>query len=162
MAHEVKVGRREATLVVSKRVPVTLAEIGGTMSRAFGEAYGHLGARGAVPEGPPFVIYHGSPASGEPFDVEICAPVPVPVEPPAGWRLQELPAGLFATLLHVGPYDTIHEAYAAMFAWVGEHGFVAAGPPREVYLSEPTVPPEQIRTIVELPVLEVTTPVLAG
>jgi effector-binding domain-containing protein len=162
MAHEVKVGRREAALVVAKRVPVTLAEIGGVISRTFGEVYGHLGTRGAVPEGPPFVIYHGSPASGEPFDIEICAPVPVAVEPPAGWQLQELPAGLFATLLHVGPYDTIGEAYAAITARVGEHGFVAAGPPREVYLSEPTVPPEQIRTIVELPVVEVAAPVLAG
>ncbi len=161
MAHEVKVGRREAALVVAKRVPVTLAEIGGVISGAFGEIYGDLGHRGAAVEGPPFVIYHGTPAS-EPFDIEVCAPVPVPVEPPAGWALQELPAGLFATLLHVGPYDTIGEAYAAMSAWVGEHGYVAAGPPREVYLSEPTVPPEQTRTIVELPVVEVAAPVLAG
>lgn len=162
MAHEVKVGRREAALVVTKRVPVTLAEIGGVIGGTFAEIYGDLGRRGAVVEGPPFVIYHGSPASGEPFDIEICAPVPVPVEPPAGWQLQELPAGLFATLLHVGPYDTIGDAYATITAWIGEHGFVAAGPPREVYLSEPTVPPEQIRTIVELPVVEVATPVIAG
>lgn len=162
MEREVKVGRREATLVVSKRVPVTLAGIGGTIGSAFGEVYGHLGGHGAAPDGPPFVIYHGTPASGEPFDIEICAPVARAVEPPAGWQLQELPAGMFATLLHVGPYDTIGTAYAEIMAWPGEHGYAIAGPPREVYLSDPSTPPEQIRTIVELPVVEVATPVAAG
>ncbi len=158
MGDEVKVGRREAAFVVSKRLPVTLAGIGSAIGGAFGEVYGYLGVRGAVPEGPPFVIYHGAPASVEPFEIEICAPVPVPVEPPAGWQAQELPAGLFATLLHVGPYDTIGAAYAELMAWPGEHGLAVAGPPREVYLSEPETPPEQIRTIVELPVVEISGP----
>jgi effector-binding domain-containing protein len=162
MGREVKVGRREAALVVSKRLPVTLAGIGGVLGNAFGEIYGHLGAQGAVPEGPPFVIYHGTPAGGEPFDIEVCAPVPVPVQPPPGWRTQELPAGLFATLLHVGPYDSIGAAYAAMTAWIGEHGLAMAGPPREVYLSEPETPPDQVRTILELPVVEVAAAVPAG
>ncbi len=162
MGREVKVGRREAALVVSKWFAVTLADIGSVMGPAFGEVYGHLGARGAAPDGPPFVIYHGTPASGEPFDIEICAPVARPVEPPAGWQLQELPAGTFATLLHVGPYDTVGEAYAEITAWIEAHGFAAAGPPREVYLSEPETPPEQIRTIIELPVEEGAAPVRAG
>jgi len=159
MGNEVKVRRREAAFVVSKRIRVTLAEIGSTIGGAFGEVYGYLGVHGAVPEGPPFIIYHGSPASGEPFEIEICAPVPVPVEPPAGWQLQELPAGLFATLLHVGPYDTIGAAYAQLMTWPGAHGLAVAGPPREVYLSEPETPPEQIRTMVELPVVEASSPV---
>ena len=162
MEHEVKVGRREAALVVSKRLPVTLADIGGTIGTQFGVVYGYLGAHGAVPNGPPFIIYHGSPESGEPFDIEICAPVVVAVEPPAGWQLQELPAGEFATLLHVGPYDTIGAAYTVMMAWPAEHGYTIAGPPREVYLSEPDTPPDQIRTIVELPVVEVAAPVTVG
>lgn len=162
MAHEVKVGRRDAALVLSKWFAVTLADIGRVMGAAFGEVYGHLGASGAAPDGPPFVIYHGTPASGQPFDIEVCAPIAHPVEPPTGWQLQELPAGTFATLLHVGPYDTIGEAYAAIMAWPAEHGHAIAGPPREVYLSEPETPPAQIRTIVELPVEEVGAPAAAG
>lgn len=162
MSREVKVGRREATLVVSRRQAVTLAGVGHTISGSFGEVYGHLGARGGVPEGPPFVIYHGSPQGGEPFDIEVCAPVAAPVEAPAGWALQELPAGLFATVVHVGPYDTLGTAYDAVMAWLGEHGLVVGGPPREVYLSGPDTPPEAIRTIVEVPVAEVAAPVAAG
>lgn len=155
MGHEVHVGRREATLVLSKRLPVRVSEIGGAMGRSFGEVYGHLGAQGAVAEGPPFVIYHGIPDGDEPFDVEVCAPVAGPVEPLRGWALQELPAGRFATLMHVGPYDTIGSAYEELSTWMATHGLVAAGPPREVYLSEPSTPPAQTRTIIEFPIEEV-------
>jgi effector-binding domain-containing protein len=162
MRREVKVGRREAALVVAKRLPVTVPTIGGVISGSFGEVYGHLGSVGGAPLGPPFIIYHGTPASGDSFDIEICAPVARAIEPPPGWALRELPAGLFATLLHVGPYDTIGSSYAELLAWPGEHGYAMAGPPREVYLSEPETPPEQIRTIVELPVVEVAAPVAAG
>lgn len=157
MEGEFKVGRREAALVVSKRFPVRLSEIGSVMGGAFGEVYGYLGARGAEPKGPPFVVYHEAPVGDDPFDIEVCAPVARAVEPPAGWQAQELPAGTFVTLLHVGPYDTIGAAYEALWAWIPEHGYAAAGPPREVYLSEPGTPPEQIRTIVEVPVVETMT-----
>lgn len=159
MGREVKVGWREATLVVAKRMPVTVPEIGGVLSGAFREVYAHLGAHRAVPDGPPFVIYHEMPRPGEPFEIEICAPVRMPLQPPAGWALTELPAGEFATLLHVGPYDTIGASYTEIMGWPGEHGFAVAGPPREVYLSEPSTPPEKIRTILELPVVRVAVPV---
>jgi effector-binding domain-containing protein len=159
MEHEVKVGWREATLVVARRLPVRLAEVGGVIGGSFGEVYGHLGSHGGEPVGPPFVIYHGSPRTDDPFDMEICAPVARPVAAPAGWELRELPAGTFATLLNVGPYDSVGAAYDTLLAWLGAHELTVAGPPREVYLSEPDTPPEQIRTIVEFPVAEAAAPV---
>jgi effector-binding domain-containing protein len=154
MEREARIGPRDATIVVSKRLPVRLSEIGPVMGAAFGEVYGFLGARGVQPYGPPFVIYHGMPSGDDPFEIEICAPVARAPEPPAGWVVQVLPAGTFATLLHVGPYDTIGAAYQALTEWVGTHGLTVAGPPREVYLSEPSTPPDQTRTIIEFPVTE--------
>ena len=162
MEGEIHVQRRDAALVVSKRLPVRLSEIGGVIGPAFGEVYGHLGARGIAGDGPPFVIYHASPAESDPFDIEICAPVARRTDPPAGWQLHELPAGSFATLVHVGPYDTLGIAYDTLAAWIGAHDLVIAGPPREVYLSEPETPPEQIRTIIEFPVIEAAAPVPTG
>jgi effector-binding domain-containing protein len=153
MELEVRIERRDAALVVSKRLPVRLSEIGGVIGRAFGEVYGHLGTRGIASDGPPFVVYHGTPVADDPFDMEICAPVARTTDPPAGWQMQELPAGTFVTLLHVGPYDTIGAAYDSLTAWIGAHDLAIAGPPREVYLSEPGTPPEQIRTILEFPVI---------
>jgi effector-binding domain-containing protein len=159
MGSEVRIGRRAAALVVSRRLPVRLPEIGSVLGRAFGDVYGHLGAGGIESDGPPFVIYHGTPVADDPFDVEICAPVARAIDPPACWQMQELPAGTFVTLVHVGPYDTVEAAYDTLTAWIGAHDLAIAGPPREVYLSEPETPPEQVRTIVEFPVVEVAAPV---
>jgi len=157
LGNEIRVTRRDAALIVSKRLPVRLSEIGGVIGPAFGEVYGYLGARGIAGDGPPFVVYHGAPVADDPFDVEICAPVGRTIDPPTGWQMQELPAGTFATLVHVGPYDTIGAAYDTLTAWIGAHELACAGPPREVYLSEPETPPEQIRTIIEFPVVEAAT-----
>ena len=158
MGEEVRIGRRDAVLIVSKRASARLSEIGPVIGRAFGEAYGYLSARGIETAGPPFVIYHGMPVADDPFDVEICAPVARTTDPPTGWQVRELPAGTFATLVHVGPYDTLGAANDRLAAWIGDHALAIAGPPREAYLSEPDTPPEQIRTTVEFPVLELATP----
>jgi effector-binding domain-containing protein len=162
MEREIKVGRREATLVMSKRLPVRLSEIGSVLSGALGDVYKHLGAHGGEPRGEPFVIYHGMPEADDPFDVEICAPVARATDAPTGWQVQELPAGTFATLLHVGPYDTLGAAYEKLTTWLGTHDLVVMGPPREVYLSEPDTPPDQVRTIIEFPVADATAGIAAG
>ena len=151
--HEVKLRERDAALVVSRRLPVRLSGIGETLGTAFGEVYGHLGAVGAAePAGPPFVIYHGRPVDDEPFDIEVCAPISRAIDPPGGWLVQELPAGSFASLLHVGPYDTLGVAYETLTNWVHAHELIIAGPPREVYLSEPGTPPAEVNTVIEFPV----------
>lgn len=158
MEGEVKVGRREATLIMSKRLAVPIPEMGAVFGKAFGEAYGYLGMRAIPSQGPPFIIYHEVPQADRPVDLEICAPIGRTVDPLEGWQVYELPAGTFATLLHTGPYDTIASGYEAMWTWIGEQGLTAAGPPREVYLSPPETPPAQVKTIIEVPVAEVAAP----
>jgi effector-binding domain-containing protein len=162
MEHEVKVQHREPVLVAAKRVAVTLRDIGQVVGSGFGEIYPVVAAQHAGSEGPPFVIYHGMPDGETPFDIEICAPLQKAMVPPAGWALSELPAGTFASLVHVGPYDSVGAGYDAITAWIAAKGFATAGPPREVYLSDPSTPPDQIRTIIEFPVAAVPLPVTAG
>jgi effector-binding domain-containing protein len=149
---EVKVRSREAALALTKQVHVRIPEIGQVISTSFGEVYGYLGAHRVTPHDPPFIIYLSMPAPGRAFDVEICAPISHPIDPPLGWKLTELPAGTFASTLHVGPYDSIGQVYDDLDAWFRDHGYAKAGPPREVYLSEPSTAPELIRTVVEFPV----------
>lgn len=161
MEREVRIGRREATLVLSRRPVVRLSEIGTVLGSAFGEVYGYLEAHGVEPKGPPFVIYHGTPVADDPFEVEVCAPVGRATDGPPGWSIRELPAGTFATMLHVGPYETVGSAYDTMTTWLGAHDLTVMGPPREVYLSEPGTPPEQIRTVIEFPVAAAAAPATA-
>ncbi len=153
MTTEVKVRNRDAVTVLSRRSTVRLSDVGPTIGTAMGEVYGHLEGLGVRATEAPFVMYHGMPGPHDsPFDIEVCAPVPRPVDPPPGWRLDELPAGVFASLVHEGPYSTLGQTYDRLGAWIPANGYAVAGPPREVYLSEPSPPPEQTRTVVEFPV----------
>ncbi len=154
---EVKVRQRESAIALTKRCEVRMPEIGGAISSAFGEVYGYLGAHRVTAADPPFVIYTVTPSPGLPFEIEVCAPVRHAIDPPSGWRLTDLPAGTFASTVHVGSYDNLGQTYARLDAWLREHGYAKAGPPREVYLSEPSTPPELTRTVIEYPV--VPTPV---
>jgi effector-binding domain-containing protein len=43
------------------------------------------------------------------------------------------PAGIVATTVHLGPYDRLGEANAAIHQWCAEHGRTLAGPSWEVY-----------------------------
>jgi effector-binding domain-containing protein len=151
MAAMVEVIERPAIRVISKRTMVDLAGIGAVIGRTFGEAYAALGRQRVAPAGPPFVIYHGMPGAG-PFEIQVCAPVGPGATAPAGWVLEELPAGTAATVTHVGPYDSIGAAYDAIWAWLPPHGLEPAGAPREVYMSPPGTPPAAIRTVVDVPV----------
>jgi effector-binding domain-containing protein len=159
MTYEINLEQRDPTLVLSKRVPVRISEIGGVLGRTFGELYGHLAAAAVDPSGPPFVIYHSQPGTDERWDVEICVPVSRAMGSPAGCTLREVPGGTVVRLLDRGPYETIAAAYDTLRSWVVEHRRDFSGPPREIYLSEPETPPNEIETIVEWPVSEENMPV---
>ncbi len=159
MSHRIRVVERDATLAISKRMPVMLAGIGPALGATFGELYGHLAMSGVEPAGPPFVVYHSMPTPDQPLDIEVCAPVSAMTEAPIGCTVGWIPGGSFATLLHVGPYEAIGAAYDQLTTWVERHHRELVGPPRETYLSEPETPPAEIRTILEWPVGEARVPV---
>ena len=153
MQTDFKIRDRGPVTIVSQRVSVQLATIGTAIGAGFRGVYGFLGPTGAA-AGEPFVIYHGMPTKDDrPFDIEICAPIGRDVEPPRGWTVTDLPGGTFASVIHVGPYEALGSAYDELEAWIGREGFAIAGPPREVYLSEPSTPAAEIRTVVEFPVV---------
>jgi len=156
MLTDFRLRERGPATIVSRRDLVTLANIGAVIGAGFGELHGFTGPTGAVAD-EPFGVHPRAPSEGDrPFEIEVCAPVSRVVQAPAGWTVSELPAGTFASVLHLGPYDTIGAAYVELQAWIARQGFAVAGAPREVYLSEPGTPPEDIRTVVEFPVVAST------
>lgn len=60
---------------------------------------------------------------------------------------QVLPGGQWATTLHVGPYEVLPRAYAALLEQVRVQGHQAVGPIVETYLTDPsTARPEELVT----------------
>lgn len=65
----------------------------------------------------------------------------------------KLPAVRIAGLTHVGPYDGLEDAYAAVFTWLNEHGYQGTFPTREISLNDPAVtPPEKLVTDILIPI----------
>jgi len=165
MERAFKVRQRREAVVLSKSLAVRLADLPAAIGSSFGEAYAYLGRLRIPGDEPPFVVYHGQPGPDDvPFDIQVCAPVPRQIEPPAGWTCVTLPAGEFASVVHVGSYEALGAAYDKLTAWIAREGFEVAGPPREVYLTGPTTPSAATRTVVEFPVVPSTAqaPVAAG
>jgi len=97
----------------------------------------------------------GSAPAGPPFSVRTQLELDTPLPPPEPWPLEsgfpvedellsadpiqirELPATDAACLLVHGEYAQLNEAYLFLQAWIEANGRAAAGPPREVYLTDP-------------------------
>ncbi len=50
---------------------------------------------------------------------------------------ETLPAGPTAVTVHTGPYELLHQAYAALEEWMAANGFKPRGAPWEAYLNDP-------------------------
>lgn len=82
------------------------------------------------PSGPPVALYHDAEFDPEAADVEFA----IPLED-GGDHI--VPGAKVACMTHVGPFDQVGRTYAALYAWVTEHGYKRIGPDREVYMIGP-------------------------
>jgi AraC family transcriptional regulator len=126
---------------------------------AFGILYNWVSGRGLEPIGMPMGVYLSDPSTTGESDVtwELWAPVAGDAQESdpdeRGLGVKKLPAMTVASLLHRGPYESIEPTYRALDGWIEEQGYLVAGPPREVYMSDPeSVPPEEYLTEVQVPV----------
>jgi effector-binding domain-containing protein len=130
----------EAVVLVEDRNPVPALSIRGNVAVAqLAEAQGErlrelwqsLQSQGLSPAGPPFVRYH---TFGETeTDVEVGVPVEDGAAGEGRIAACELPGGAWVTTWHLGPHDSLDEAYGRLAAWLKEHGREAAGAAWEVY-----------------------------
>lgn len=113
----------------------------------FGSAFGRLDEyiqrKGGKVAGPPFAAYYS--VSDRAADVEAAFPVVFDVIenlPGEGDIVPvDFPAGPAVEYVYFGPYDGMTPAYAEIEQWLKDNRKAAAGPPREVYHSEPAGDP---------------------
>lgn len=116
---------------------LTAVEIGPWLQRAFGEVATYLERKGAGPAGLAFARYH--PTGDGRFEVEAGFPASTPTNGEGDVEPSDLPAGPAAVTVHIGPYDTIEPAHAALRNWVREQHGEPVGDAWEVYSSDPDV-----------------------
>ena len=141
MSREFETKHVEAKPIVGIRTTTTMEKITEVMGPLFGEVHGHMQQSGREPAGMPFTIYHAM--DGNTLDLECGMPVASPMDGAGRVKAGELPAGKVATVTHMGPYDELPQAWAALMEWMGAQGLQPAGAPWEVYVTDPGAEPDQ-------------------
>jgi effector-binding domain-containing protein/DNA-binding transcriptional MerR regulator len=151
--YEVTVKEVPPTAVLALRERVPFSDLGPRIGTAMGRLQGHLGTIGSSPAGPPLVQYHGDIVEQGEGDIDVCVPAHLSPGRHGAFVAMEIPGGTVVTTIHHGPYDEIQPAYHALGGWIQEHGHETAGPPREVYVVDPSqAEPEDLETEIAWPI----------
>jgi len=86
--------------------------------------------------GKPMTLYYDDEYKEDGADFEPCVPVRKGSDAD-GITVRELPGGRCLSLVHKGPYDTLRESYARLFAHAAKHGLTVRRPTREIYRKGP-------------------------
>ena len=129
---------------------VTMADLRNCYDSSSGALQAAIQAGAFTPAGPFLGIYHGDPHGT--FDLEVGFPVEVSLEQERTFDgLTVRPgtnlAGSWATLGHIGSYDTLPNAWMALMDGVSSAGRTFRSTTVEAYVSNPTdTPAEELRT----------------
>lgn len=150
MPYEVQVKEVPAQHVAILRRRTSMSAIGKDVSEGFAELGEAVGRAGVPMAGPPFLVMHDVIDQETDGDIELAFPIAGPFPGAGEVRGEELPATTVAWTMHRGPYDEIGPAYHTITGWIQEHGHEIVGPPREIYLSDPSETPDPADNLTEV------------
>ncbi len=154
MTYDVKFKDVPEQHVLAVHERVSLGTVAERLGAAFGEIMACGQAAGATYAGPPFVLYPERFDETTEGDIVVCMPVAAGAAGAGRVTLEQIPAARVACTTHVGPYHEISPAYEALTAAMTVEGMSPGGPPREIYLNDPsTVPEHALLTEIDWPVV---------
>jgi effector-binding domain-containing protein len=150
MSYQCEIKERAPQPVLAIRARVKGQDLPQMLGQSFGAVAQYLGELGEQPAGAPFAAYYNMDM--ENLDVEAGFPVARPLPGRGAIQAGEIPGGLSASVVHVGPYADCGPAYEALTQFVKDQGHTATGVAYEMYLNDPAVtPPAQLMTQVVFP-----------
>jgi effector-binding domain-containing protein len=90
--------------------------------------------------GPPYARYTFHEGQ---MDIEAGFPVAREIHGEGPIQPSHLPGGPAAVTVHLGPYETLEDAYKAVMGWLVEQGYEAAGSHWELYYTDPDKEPDR-------------------
>jgi effector-binding domain-containing protein len=118
---EPKLVRRRKQHYVAIRRQLSMREISKVLPPLMTEVFSWLGRKGIKPAGAPFWRYRVVDMPGN-FEIDAAVPVARAVRGDKEVTADSLPAGRYATVLHVGHPRGLQQATAALLAWAEENG----------------------------------------
>jgi effector-binding domain-containing protein len=140
MEYQVEVKQVPSQLTGVVRLRAACSELAQVVPQACGEVWEFFRSSGLPRPGRHVALYLDDTGN-----IEVGAEVDQPF--PGNDRVvcSRLPAGTVATAAHLGPYNRLGEAHAAVCKWCADHGHGLAGVNWEVY-GHWTDDPAQLRT----------------
>jgi effector-binding domain-containing protein len=90
---------------------------------------------GARADKPPFSIYYDEDYREQDMDVEVAVPLKYPIPESESILVRQMPRLTnVASVVHVGEYAGIYQAYNSLLAWIEANEYQMTGPIREVYI----------------------------
>lgn len=148
--HEVTVKEVPAQHLATMGKHATMGTIGQDVSSGFAAVGEAVGRTGAQMVGPPFLVMFDVIDEESDGDIQIAFPVAEPFAGSGDVVGEETPAMTVASTVHCGPYDEVGPAYHTLIGWIQEHGHEIAGPPREIYLTDPQETPDPADFVTEI------------
>jgi len=138
------IARRELApqpvLLVRKRV--RRPDIAKALAEQLGRVFLHAQRTGAAIAGQPFTRYLDWGPGVLTLEIGLPVATAASLASSDDIRSDTLPGGLAATTTHLGTYDKLNEAHAAVQVWIEEHNLQSAGAPWEVYVTDPADVPD--------------------
>lgn len=145
MSSECQLITRPLQPTVTVRTVCSVSELPQLIGQVYGEIMGTLQGQFIHPTGAPFVAYFNMDMAH--LDVEIGFPVSAPIQARERVQNSSMPEGAYIVTKHIGPYNTLSNAYDTLKSWMESQGHVFDGAAYEVYLNDPaTTAPDQLLT----------------
>lgn len=147
--------RRKKQNYVAIRRQLSMREISKVLPPLMTEVFTWLGRKGAKPAGAPFWRYRVVDMPGN-FEIDVGVPVARAVRGDKEVTADALPAGRYATVVHVGHPKELQKATAALLAWAEENGIQWQMDGQrwagrvEWYLTNPDIEPDKRKWRTEL------------
>jgi effector-binding domain-containing protein len=121
MTDEPIIEQRAAQPYVGLRATTTMAGLSAVLDAEWPRIFGWLEKQGIALSAPPVLRYLSVDMEHQ-LVIDLGIPVTRPVTPGDGLHVDELPAGRWVTLRHVGPYDGLVAANARLQDWAEQQG----------------------------------------
>ncbi|SHJ50246.1 effector-binding domain-containing protein [Dethiosulfatibacter aminovorans DSM 17477] len=145
MSYKCEVVEQEAQKTLAIRTRSSMDELPKAIGMSYKKIYEYISE--TVPEFDtvPYVGYFNMDLND--LDVEIGVPVDKDFDEREDMKMSEIPAGKYATTLHVGPYSDLKVAYEVLMKWIEGQDLEVTGIGYEYYLNDPQItPPEDLET----------------
>ncbi len=145
--------------LTAERVCISKKGLYSQLGETFPKLYDWLREKGYEPAGPPSGVYFNSPGQVPPEELlwEVRCPIGGDVPPGGpderGFGVKKVEVVEVARTMHKGSFDQVGAVYSALVEWIMEKGYEIAGPPEEVYLTDPAyTPAEALLTEARFPI----------